>query len=167
MRYGLNSRTPATPLWHGRHADCRMTTTPRRAATRAALAAITLAILAPAPVAAEGGPSLVLPLVAALTAVQAARGLPMMGATNDPRHRELLRFIPKQIGFPDGYQNAEEDFIDMRRSFNPVNRDRIAWLNLMPQPKRGWMAAFAYDQEVRGPHAPTADVLRVYMEHRF
>ena len=143
-----------------------MTSLPR-AATRAALAAIALTLLAPAPVAAEGGPSLVLPLVAALTAVQAARGLPVMGATKDPRHRELLRFIPKQIGFPDGYKDAEEDFIDVRRSFNPVNRDRIAWLNLMPQPKRGWIAAFAYDQEVRGPHAPTNDVLRVYMEHRF
>jgi len=138
-----------------------------RAATRVALAAVTLGLLSPARAAAEGGPSLVLPLMAALTAVQAARGIPAMGYNKDPRHRELLRFIPKQIGFPDGYQSAEQDFIEVRRSFNPVNRDRIAWLYLMSQPKHGWMPAFAYDQEVRGPHASTDDVIRVFMEHKF
>jgi hypothetical protein len=146
-----------------------MTLAPPRAATRVALAAIGLSLLAPAaPVAAESsGPSLVLPLVAALTAVSAARGIPAMGATNDPRHREMLRFLPKQLQIPDGYADAEHDFIDIRRSFSPVDRDRIVWLNAFPQPKHGVMAAFAYDQEVRGPHAGTDDVIRVYLEHRF
>jgi hypothetical protein len=141
---------------------------PPRAATCVARVATGLALLlAAAPVAAEGGPPLVLPLVAALTVASAASGLPGMGAANDSRHRELLRFLPKQLQIPDGYADADEDFIDVDRSYEPVNADRIVWLNLFPKPKRGWMPVFAYDEEVRGPHADTDDVLRVYVEHRF
>jgi len=151
-----------------RHTHCCMTLAPAKAATRIALAAVGLSLLAPAPVAAESsGPPLVLPLVAALTVASAFRGLPEASNARDPRHREMLRFIPKQIQFPDAYADAEHDFIDVRRSFEPVNRDRIVWLDMMPRPRRGWMASFAYDQEVRGPLAPTDDVLRIYFEHKF
>lgn len=157
------------PGWHARHAHCCMTLARTRAATRNALVTLgaSLSLLLPLPARADGSPQLLLPLVAALAAASAAQGLPEARAAADPRHREMLRFLPKQLQIPDGYRDAEQDFVDVRRSFDPVDADRIVWLDLLGRPRRGWMASLAYDEEVRGPLAETDEVFRIYFERRF
>lgn len=158
----------AARLWHARHDHCCMTITRSHAATRKTLAALGVSLLLRAvPAHADGSPQLLLPLVAALAAASAAQGLPQTHGAADARHREMLRWLPKQLQIPDAYADAEQDFIDVRRSFDPIDADRIVWLDFFRRPQRGWMASLAYDEEVRGPLAPTDDVIRIYFEHRF
>jgi hypothetical protein len=146
-----------------------MTDARRHVAARYVLAALSLSWWLPAtPAHAEGGPQLILPLVAAITAAQMAGSLPRSDARGGPlRYSGRIPFLPEQLQIPDAYADAEQDFIDLDRSEPPIDGDRYVWVDLLPRKQRGWMASLAYDQESRGPLADDDDLLSIVLEHRF
>jgi len=48
-----------------------------------------------------------------------------------------------------------------------VDSDRIVSYDILRQPRRGWMAHVAYDEEYRGPVSGHSDVLRIELKRRF
>jgi len=139
-----------------------------RAAVRSGLAAIMAALLLQAaPAFADGAPNLILPLVTAIAFASAASDVPRQVATLDPGRRPLLSLIPQQVHIVDGYQYDFEDYVGLRRPHDMVDSDRIVSYDILRQPRRGWMAFIAYDEEYRGPVTGHSDVLRIELKHRF
>jgi hypothetical protein len=139
-----------------------------RAAARNAIAALLVSVaLAPAPVLAEGGSQLILPLVTALAVASAARNAPQQVATLEPGHMPLLSLIPSQVRFEDGYEIDVDDYIGRRQPVALVDADRVASFEVFRRPRRGWTMSFAYDEESRGPLAGSDQVLRFVAEFRF
>jgi len=114
---------------------------------------------------------LILPLVSAMafgvSAVEAtpapvAPGSPLAGS---PPARSQPSLLPSRLLIPDGYA------IDLGRTpprfAVPVDRDRVVAFDLVSQPRAGWQACIAYDQEVRGPLPGSADLLRLVVGRRF
>ena len=135
-----------------------------RAAVRNGLAAIMAALLLQAaPAFADGAPNLILPLVTAIAFASAASDVPRQVATLDPGRRPLLSLIPQQVR----YQYDFEDYVGLRRPHDMVDSDRIVSYDILRQPRRGWMAFIAYDEEYRGPVTGHSDVLRIELKHRF
>ena len=140
----------------------------RHAAARNGLAAMMVALLVQAaPARADGAPNLILPLVTAIAFASAASDVPRQVATLDPGQRPLLSLIPRQVHIPDGYQYDFEDYVGLKRPSDLVDRDRIVSFDILRQPRRGWMAHVAYDEEYRGPVTSRGDVLRIEFKHRF
>jgi hypothetical protein len=139
----------------------------RRAATRNAIVALVGAfVLGPAPVWAEGGQNLILPLVTAIAVASAASNVPKQVATMEPGHRPLLSLIPNRVHFEDGYQIDVVDYIGRRSPVALINADRIVAYEVV-HPHWGWTASLTYDTEKRGPLAPSDEVMGVYFERRF
>ncbi|TMA34339.1 MAG: hypothetical protein E6J79_16750 [Deltaproteobacteria bacterium] len=150
-----------------------MNLAPRNTAARNALGALLIVQAMIAPIAlAEGEAQLILPLMSAMAfgvaAAQATRpreaGAPPLTVSPPPRPG-AISLLPQRISIPDGY--AVDVDTDPPRFVDPVNRDRIVALDLFGQPRRGWTACAAYDEEKRGPFKGTADVLRLVLEFRF
>ena len=140
----------------------------RHAAARNGLAAIMAALLLQAASAlADGAPNLILPLVTAIAFASAASDVPRQVTTLDPGGRPLLSLIPKQVQIVDGYQYDFEDYVGLKRPSDMVDSDRIVSYDILRQPRRGWMASVAYDEEYRGPVTGHSDVLRIELKHRF
>jgi hypothetical protein len=140
----------------------------RVAAARNGLAAIVVVLaLRATPAFAEGAPNLILPLVTAIALASAASSVSQQVATLDPGGRPLLSLLPKQVHIVDGYEYDFEDFVGIKRPSDMVDRDRIASYDLTRQPRRGWMAFVAYDEEYRGPVTGRSEVLRVEFKHKF
>src|SRR5205809_3841331 len=140
----------------------------RRAAARNGLAAMTVALLIQAtPALADGAPNLILPLVTAIAFASGVSNVPRQVATLDPGRRPLLSLIPQQVHIVDGYQYDFEDYVGLRRPNDMVDSDRIASYDILRQPRRGWTAFIAYDEEYRGPVTGRSDVLRIELKHRF
>ena len=140
----------------------------RRAAARNRLAAMTVALLAQAAAArADGPPDLILPLVTAIAFASAASNVPRQVATLDPGGRPLLSLLPKQVHIVDGYQYDFEDWVGLKQPRDLVDSDRIASFDILRQPRRGWTAHVAYDEEYRGPLAGRTEVLRLELKRRF
>src|SRR5438034_4119711 len=140
----------------------------RRAAVRNGIAAIMAALLLQAtPALADGAPNLILPLVTAIAFASAASDVHRQVGTLDPGRRPLLSLIPKQVQIVDGYQYDFEDYVGLRRPKDMVDSDRIVSYDILRQPRRGWMAHVAYDEEYRGPVTGHSDVLRIEFKHRF
>lgn len=141
----------------------------RHVAARNVLAALVVTIgVRPAPVyAGEGGPQLVLPLVAALAVASAVRGLPAgeSGGRLDRLRRPSA--LPQQLQIPDVYANRERDFIDPTRSNPLVDEDRYVWIDLLRRKRLGWMASVAFDTETRGPVPGTSRKLSLVFEYEF
>ena len=139
-----------------------------RVAARNGLAATMVALLLQAaPAHADGAPNLILPLVTAIAFASAASNVPRQVATLDPGRRPLLSLLPKQVQIVDGYQYDFEDYVGLKRPSDMVDSDRIVSYNILRQPRRGWMAHVAYDEEYRGPVTSRGDVLRIEFKHRF
>ena len=139
-----------------------------RAAVRNGLAAIMAALLLQAaPAFADGAPNLILPLVTAIAFASAASEAPRQVATLGPGNRPLLSLIPQQVHIVDGYQYDFEDYVGLRRPKDMVDSDRIASYDILRQPRRGWTAFIAYDEEYRGPVTGRSDILRIELKHRF
>ena len=139
-----------------------------RAAVRNGLAAIMAALLLQAaPAFADGAPNLILPLVTAIAFASAASDVHRQVGTLDPGRRPLLSLIPKQVHIVDGYQYDFEDYVGLRRPKDMVDSDRIVSYDILRQPRRGWMAHVAYDEEYRGPVTGHSDVLRIELKRRF
>ena len=140
----------------------------RHAAARNGLAAMMLAlVLQTTPALADGAPNLILPLVTAIAFASAASNVPRQVATLDPGRRPLLSLLPKQVQIVDGYQYDFEDYVGLKRPSDLVDRDRIVSFDILRQPRRGWTAFVAYDEEYRGPLTSRSDVLRIEFKHRF
>jgi hypothetical protein len=138
------------------------------AATRNRIAAIVAAMsLLPAPVLAEGGPQLILPLVTALAVASAAAKVPQQVATLQPGHRPLLSLIPSQVQFEDGYEIDVEDYIGRRRPVALADADRIVSFDVLRRRRHGWMTSLAYDEETRGPLSRSDEVVRFVLDYRF
>ena len=141
---------------------------PWRGVARHGLAAMMAALLLQAaPALADGAPNLILPLVTAIAFASAASNVPRQVATLDPGRRPLLSLIPQQVHIVDGYQYDFEDYVGLRRPNDMVDNDRIASYDILRQPRRGWTAHVAYDEEYRGPVTSRGDVLRIEFKHRF
>ena len=87
---------------------------------------------------------------------------------NDPRRQpaaRLLGFLPPELHIPDAY-NDEPDLLP-HRLLGVINGDRIMAIDLLPHKQRGWMFAFAYDVESRGPLGNSGDYLGCYVELEF
>src|SRR5205823_10438001 len=120
----------------------------RRAAARYGLAAMTVALLIQAtPAIADGAPNLILPLVTAIAFASAASNVPRQVATLDPGRRPLLSLLPKQVQIVDGCQYDFEDYVGLKRPSDMVDSDRIVSYDILRQPRRGWTAFVAYDEE--------------------
>jgi hypothetical protein len=142
--------------------------TRRAAAVRNGIAAIVVVLaLRAAPAPAEGAPSLVLPLVSAVALASAASNVPQQVATLTPGGRPVLSLLPQQVHIVDGYEYDFEDFVGLKRPKDMVDRDRIATYDFLRQPRRGWMAFVAYDEEYRGPVTGRSEVLRVEFKYKF
>ena len=140
----------------------------RLAAARNGLAATMVALLVQAaPARADGAPNLILPLVTAIAFASAASNVAQQVATLDPGGRLLLSLIPKQVHIVDGYQYDFEDYVGLKRPSDMVDSDRIVSYDILRQPRRGWTAFVAYDEEYRGPLTSRSDVLRIEFKHRF
>ena len=139
-----------------------------RVAAQNSLAATMVALLLQAaPALADGAPNLILPLITAIAFASAASNVPRQVATLDPGQRPLLSLIPKQVHIPDGYEYDFEDYVGLKRPSDLVDRDRIVSYDILRQPRRGWTAFVAYDEEYRGPLTSRSDVLRIEFKHRF
>ena len=140
----------------------------RPAAARNGFAAIAVVlVLQAAPALADGAPNLILPLVTAIALASAASNAPQQVATLDPGRRPLLSLLPQQVHIVDGYEYDFEDFVGIKRPADMVDRDRIASYDLIRQPRRGWIAFVAYDEEYRGPVTGRSEVLRLEFKHKF
>jgi hypothetical protein len=116
---------------------------------------------------AESGPNLILPLVTAIAVASAAADAPAyIAGARAGGGRPLLSLIPRRFEIQDGYEYDVDDYIG-RRSFAPVNGDRIVSFDLLRRPKRGWMASLAYDEESRGPLKSGDEVLTLEVEYPF
>jgi len=116
---------------------------------------------------AAGGPDLILPLVTALAVASAAANAPTyIAGARAAGGRPLLSLIPRRFEIQDGYEYDVDDYIG-RRSFAPVNGDRIVSFDLLRRPKNGWMASLAYDEESRGPLKSGDEVLTFEVEYPF
>ena len=124
-------------------------------------------LLQAAPAHADGAPNLILPLVTAIAFASVASNVPQQVATLDPGRRLLLSLLPKQVQIVDGYQYDFEDYVGLKRPSDMVDSDRIVSYNILRQPRRGWTAFIAYDEEYRGPLTSRSDVLRIEFKHRF
>ena len=139
-----------------------------RVAAQNGLAATMVALLLQAaPARADGAPNLILPLVTAIVFASAASNVPRQVATLDPGRRPLLSLLPKQVEIVDGYQYDFEDYVGLKRPSDMVDSDRIVSYDILRQPRRGWTAFVAYDEEYRGPLTSRSDVLRIEFKHRF
>jgi len=176
MRRGCNAsvrraariRRVARALARAARALLSMDSARRRAAVRNGLAAIMAALLLQAaPALADGAPNLILPLVTAIAFASGVSNVPRQVATLDPGRRPLLSLIPQQVHIVDGYQYDFEDYVGLRRPNDMVDSDRIASYDILRQPRRGWTAFIAYDEEYRGPVTGRSDVLRIELKHRF
>ena len=141
----------------------------RYVAARYVLAALVATVAgSSAPVRADGGPQLILPLVAALAVASAARGLPMEQGAPGARRFGGLGFLPEQLQVPDLYTEAEQDFGDYLDQFEPpVDDDRYVWIELLPRRRNGWMASLAFDEESRGPLAGSNGLFSLELDYRF
>src|SRR6266851_4930198 len=119
------------------------------------------------PARADSAPNLILPLVTAIAFAAAASNVPRQVATLDPGRRPLRSLLPKQVQIVDGYQYDFEDYVGLKRPSDMVESDRIVSYDILRQPRRGWTAFVAYDEEYRGPLTSRSDVLRIAFEHRF
>ena len=165
-------RCALVPLTQRRSLDTRavpfVDSAPWRGVARHGLAAMMAALLLQAaPALADGAPNLILPLVTAIAFASAASDVHRQVATLDPGRRPLLSLIPKQVQIVDGYQYDFEDYVGLRRPKDMVDSDRIVSYDILRQPRRGWMARVAYDEEYRGPVTGRSDVLRIEFKHRF
>ncbi len=124
-------------------------------------------VLRAAPALAEGAPNLILPVVTAIALASAASNVPQQVATLDPGGRPLLSLLPKQVHIVDGYEYDFEDFVGLKAPKDVVDRDRIASYDLIRQPRRGWIAFVAYDEEYRGPVTGRSEVLRLELKREF
>ena len=141
----------------------------RSAAARNGLAAI-IAVLAsvPAPIRAESGPQLILPLVTALAVASAAARTPQQVATMQGGRRPILSLLPSQVRFEDGYEIDVEDYIGRRRPVALADADRVASFDVIRRRRHGWMASFVYDEESRGPVSNrSSDLVRFVVDYRF
>jgi hypothetical protein len=142
--------------------------TRRFAALRNGIIALTAcSTLHAAPVWAEGGPQLILPLVVALAGASTAKNVADQVGEKGRRQRGVLRYLPSQLGIPDAYADAEQDFIEVHDPVLPVDADRIVWLDLMGRRRRGWMASVVYDEETRGPMGHSTTLIGVIAEFKF
>jgi hypothetical protein len=118
---------------------------------------------------AEGGaPQLILPLVVALAGMSTAKNVADQVSDTGPRSRRgVLRYLPAQIGIPDAYSDAEQDFIEVHHTIEHVDADRIVWLDLLSHRRRGWMASVIYDEETCVPLGRTTDLFGIVAEYRF
>jgi len=139
-----------------------------RVAAQNGLAATMVALLLQAaPARADGAPNLILPLVTAIAFASTASNVPRQVATLDPGRRPLLSLLPKQVQIVDGYQYDFEDYVGLKRPSDMVDSDRIVSYDILRQPRRGWMASVAYDEEYRGPVTGRSDILRIELKRRF
>ena len=139
-----------------------------RVAAQNGLAATMVALLLQAaPARADGAPNLILPLVTAIAFASAASNVSRQVATLDPGRRPLLSLLPKQVQIVDGYQYDFEDYVGLKRPSDMVDSDRIVSYDILRQPRRGWMASVAYDEEYRGPVTGRSDILRIELKRRF
>lgn len=116
---------------------------------------------------AESGPQLILPLVTAIAVASAAANAPAyIAGAKAAGGRPLLSLIPKRFEIEDGYEYDVDDYVG-RRSFAPVDGDRIVSFDLLRRPHRGWMASLAYDEETRGPLKSGDEVLTFEVEYPF
>ncbi len=139
----------------------------RLGATRNAAALGALLLLPAAPARAEGGPQLILPLVAAIAAASAASNVSAQADAPGRRGVDgMVAFIPSQVQYPDVYANGEQDFIQVHQPRELVDDDRYVWIEL-PRPRRNLVPCLAYDQEKKGPLAGTGDRVSVILEYRF
>src|SRR2546428_5562115 len=139
-----------------------------RVAAQTGLAAAMVALLLQAaPARADGAPNLILPLVTAIAFASAASNVPRQVATLDPGRRPLLSLLPKQVQIVDGYQYDFEDYVGLKRPSDMVDRDRIVSYDILRQPRRGWTAFVAYDDEYRGLVTGHSDALRIELRRRF
>src|SRR5689334_2293722 len=141
----------------------------RRAAARNGIATVVAFFwVVPAPVRAESGPQLILPLVTALAVASAAAKAPQQVAVMAPGRRPILSLIPSQVQFEDGYEIDVEDYIGRRKPVDVVDGDRIVSFDVLRHRQNGWMTSFAYDTERRGPFPHRGDdVLRFVFDYRF
>src|SRR5438309_5030423 len=165
-------RCALVPLTHRRSRDTRavpfVDSAPWRGVAQNGLAATMVALLLQAaPAHADGAPNLILPLVTAIAFASAASNVPRQVATLDPGRRPLLSLLPKQVQIVDGYQYDFEDYVGLKRPSDMVDSDRIVSYDILRQPRRGWTAFVAYDEEYRGPLTSRSDVLRIEFKHRF
>jgi hypothetical protein len=124
--------------------------------------------LHPAPACAEGGPQLILPLVVALAVGSTAKNVADQISDAGPRSRRgILRYLPAQIGIPDAYADAEQDFIEVHHTIEHVDADRIVWLDLLGRRRRGWMASVIYDEETQVPLGRTTNLVGIVAEYKF
>src|SRR5207247_720766 len=148
-------------------AELRRTGGWRVAAQNGLAATMVALLLQAAPARADGAPNLILPLVTAIAFATAASNVPRQVATLDPGRRPLLSLLPKQVQIVDGYQYDFEDYVGLKRPSDMVDSDRIVSYDILRQPRRGWTAFVAYDEEYRGPLTSRSDVLRIEFKHRF
>jgi len=166
--HSARTRRAARALARAARTLLSMESVRRHAAARNGLAAMMVAlVLQTTPALADGAPNLILPLVTAIAFASAASNVPRQVATLDRGQRPLLSLIPKQVHIPDGYEYDFEDYVGLKRPSDLVDRDRIVSFDILRQPRRGWTAFVAYDEEYRGPLTSRSDVLRIEFKHRF
>jgi len=155
-----------------RHTHCCMDSEQRSAAPRNRWLFTISLLLFPTALAYAGDARWIMPqpvagTISAVTQAGQSSGTSLREG-NDPRRQpaaRLLSFLPPELHIPDAY-NDEPDLLP-HRLLGVINGDRIMAIDLLPHKQRGWMFAFAYDVESRGPLGNSGDYLGFYFEREF